>query len=248
MKLSTGLGFSKLLITPFLFLLGLQLLLRSSTVHSWSTTTRPNPQRSTQFTTFASSTSSSSSSSSSTSATASRRGFFQQGAAAVAAGIVGTATVASWSLIPPLPAHAATTAALPTPAELERLRRGLSRVQYLLLHWEEETQICGKVVMSDTERRQVIRTEGEWKSITVSQSKISVQRRMMHVFQKSLEIAEMRRIKRGQGCVEYHKQASTVFSHTGIFLHFCSILDWYIFFFFLLHFWFIFFYILYCIY
>ena len=44
--------------------------------------------------------------------------------------------------------------------ELEKLRRGHARVQYLLDHWDDETQVCGKVIMSDIERRQIIRTEG----------------------------------------------------------------------------------------
>ena len=48
----------------------------------------------------------------------------------------------------------------PSSAELVKLQKGLSRVQYLLKNWDTETQICGKVVMSDTERKQVVRTEG----------------------------------------------------------------------------------------
>ena len=44
--------------------------------------------------------------------------------------------------------------------ELEKLRKGHARVQYLLDHWNEETQVCGKLVMSDQERKQVVRTEG----------------------------------------------------------------------------------------
>mmetsp|Transcript_108145 Transcript_108145/g.312505 ORF Transcript_108145/g.312505 Transcript_108145/m.312505 type:complete len:236 (-) Transcript_108145:27-734(-) len=48
----------------------------------------------------------------------------------------------------------------PSPAELERLRKGHARVQYLLDHWDDETQVCGKIIMSDAERRQVVRTEG----------------------------------------------------------------------------------------
>jgi hypothetical protein len=29
-----------------------------------------------------------------------------------------------------------------------------------LEHWDAETQVCGKLIMSDTERKQVVRTEG----------------------------------------------------------------------------------------
>lgn len=52
--------------------------------------------------------------------------------------------------------------ALSTPSaqELERLRLGHARVRYLLDHWEEVTKSCGTVIMSDTERKQVVRTEG----------------------------------------------------------------------------------------
>ena len=48
----------------------------------------------------------------------------------------------------------------PTPQELTRLQRGHARIQYLLENWEAETQVCGKLIMSDTERKQVVRTEG----------------------------------------------------------------------------------------
>jgi hypothetical protein len=58
----------------------------------------------------------------------------------------------------PLPALAA---GVPKAAELEKLQKGHARVQYLLEHWDDETQICGKIVMSDTERKQVVRTEGK---------------------------------------------------------------------------------------
>ena len=58
----------------------------------------------------------------------------------------------------PSPAFAAS---VPGPAELEKLRKGHARVQYLLDHWDEETQVCGKIIMSDAERKQVVRTEGK---------------------------------------------------------------------------------------
>jgi type II secretory pathway component PulM len=88
-----------------------------------------------------------------TSTSNSRRELLQQGAAAL---IVGA------SLAFPLPALAAAT---PTPADLEKLRKGHARVKYLLEHWNEETQVCGKMVMSDTERRQVVRTDGESRNV-----------------------------------------------------------------------------------
>jgi hypothetical protein len=33
-------------------------------------------------------------------------------------------------------------------------------VTYLLANWDVETEICGKGIMSDVERKQVIRTDG----------------------------------------------------------------------------------------
>jgi hypothetical protein len=48
----------------------------------------------------------------------------------------------------------------PNPSELERLAVGHARVEYLLQHWDELTSVCGKGVMTDTERKQVVRTEG----------------------------------------------------------------------------------------
>jgi hypothetical protein len=51
-------------------------------------------------------------------------------------------------------------AVVPTPKELERLQKGHARVQYLLDHWDDVTKVCGTAIMSDTERKQIIRTEG----------------------------------------------------------------------------------------
>ena len=79
-----------------------------------------------------------------------RRALLQKASAASAAVLVGAASF-------PYPAFAAST---PSPAELERLRKGHARVKYLLENWNSITQICGKIIMSDTERRQVVRTEG----------------------------------------------------------------------------------------
>lgn len=58
-----------------------------------------------------------------------------------------------------LPANAVNNP-LPTEKELERLRLGHARIKYMLDNWDEVTKVCGTSVMSDTERRQVIRTEG----------------------------------------------------------------------------------------
>ena len=57
-----------------------------------------------------------------------------------------------------VPAGAA--AELPSAKELERLQLGHARVRYLLDNWNAVTEVCGTTIMSDTERRQVIRTEG----------------------------------------------------------------------------------------
>lgn len=62
------------------------------------------------------------------------------------------------TIIQPSKASAASTA--PAPAELEKLRIGHARVKYLLENWNSETEVCGKQIMSDIERKQVIRTEG----------------------------------------------------------------------------------------
>ena len=42
----------------------------------------------------------------------------------------------------------------------QRLPLGHARVKYLLDHWDDITAVCGTSVMSDIERKQVIRTEG----------------------------------------------------------------------------------------
>jgi hypothetical protein len=62
------------------------------------------------------------------------------------------------TIIQPSKATAATT---PTPAELEKLRIGHARVKWLLENWNLETEVCGKLSMSEIERKQVVRTEGK---------------------------------------------------------------------------------------
>ena len=81
----------------------------------------------------------------------SRRQWLQQQATAI---MLGTGAIH----VAVQPSLAADNA--PTPTELERLRKGHARIQYLLTHWDEETQVCGKIIMSDAERKQVVRTEG----------------------------------------------------------------------------------------
>lgn len=94
----------------------------------------------------------SSTTSSKYSSPSSRRQWFQQQQQFTAAAFL----VASVTLSP-TPALAATP---PTPQELAKLQKGHARIQYLLENWDAETQVCGKLVMSDSERKQVVRTEG----------------------------------------------------------------------------------------
>lgn len=49
---------------------------------------------------------------------------------------------------------------IPSQVELSKLQKGHARVQYLLKNWDDITSVCSKGVMSDLERKQVIRTEG----------------------------------------------------------------------------------------
>ena len=58
------------------------------------------------------------------------------------------------------PSISSAAAPPPTPAELERLQKGYARVRYLLDNWDTVTSKCGTIIMSDLERKQVIRTEG----------------------------------------------------------------------------------------
>ena len=60
------------------------------------------------------------------------------------------------------------SAAPPTLDDLKRLQVGHSRVQYLLKNWEKLTETCNNKAMSETESRQVVRTEGGGKVLVVS--------------------------------------------------------------------------------
>ena len=72
-------------------------------------------------------------------------------------------------------ARAAGSNNTPTPAELERLQKGHARVQYLLDHWDEVTRICGTQIMSDTERKQIVRTEAGGGTDQCSKTPLRVQ-------------------------------------------------------------------------
>jgi len=72
--------------------------------------------------------------------------------------LLGILTGTGLALGIPNVAHAASST--PSPSELERLQLGHARVKYLLDHWDDVTEVCGTTIMSDTERKQVIRTEG----------------------------------------------------------------------------------------
>ena len=74
--------------------------------------------------------------------------------------------------------HAATgkgTTNVPTTQELEKLQLGHARVKYLIDHWDEVTKICGTSIMSDTERKQVVRTEGGGGTDACSKNPLRVQ-------------------------------------------------------------------------
>ena len=72
-------------------------------------------------------------------------------------------TIISSSVILSYPgiSSAASSSASTAMTELQqRLPLGHARVKYLLDHWDDITSVCGTSVMSDIERKQVIRTEG----------------------------------------------------------------------------------------
>lgn len=51
-------------------------------------------------------------------------------------------------------------AAVASPVELKKLQLGHSRVQFLLQNWDKLTETCNNKAMSNTESKQVVRTEG----------------------------------------------------------------------------------------
>jgi hypothetical protein len=75
---------------------------------------------------------------------------------------VSTVTAATFFGLTQVPQRtlAAASSSVPTAVDLERVRKGHARVSYLLEHWDSITQVCGTSVQSDSERKQVVRTEG----------------------------------------------------------------------------------------
>jgi hypothetical protein len=74
--------------------------------------------------------------------------------------LLSTGLVTAALLFPTVPRQAAWAAANDdSKVVYERVRLGHARVKYLLDHWDDVTSVCGTTVMSDAERRQVIRTE-----------------------------------------------------------------------------------------
>ena len=98
----------------------------------------------------------------------SRRNFVHQSSAiissstAAAAAIVLTATPLVSNAVSPSTSSMTTTSPATTALTdlQQRLPLGHARVKYLIDHWDEITSVCGTSVMSDIERKQVIRTEG----------------------------------------------------------------------------------------
>lgn len=85
-------------------------------------------------------------------------------------------SVAYLSFLQQQPAQAISTADDPSnnnnKVVLEKLQLGHARVRYLLDHWDEVTQVCGTTVLSDMERKQIVRTEG---GATCSKTPLRVQ-------------------------------------------------------------------------
>lgn len=84
----------------------------------------------------------------------SRRALFRDAASATIAGM----TVAAAPSLFPVGFVANAASNVPTPAELERLRKGHARVKYMLQNWEDITEICRN--NSDQANKQVVRTDG----------------------------------------------------------------------------------------
>jgi hypothetical protein len=97
----------------------------------------------------------------------SRRDLFQSAARALL-------TVTAGATILPAPCLSAGTN-IPSRQDLERLQKGHARVQYLLQNWDSITKVCGTSIMSDTERKQVIRTEGGGGTDQCSRTPLRVQ-------------------------------------------------------------------------
>ena len=88
----------------------------------------------------------------STTVTVTRRSILQTISTATAVSLLGLTQAPSTTL--------AASSSVPTPDDLKRIQKGHARVAYLLKNWDSITQVCGTNVMSDSERKQVVRTEG----------------------------------------------------------------------------------------
>lgn len=84
----------------------------------------------------------------------SRRALFKNAASVAVAAMMATTTT---TLLVGQPS-VANAVAIPPASELERLRKGHARVQYLLQNWEGITQVCKN--NSDQAIKQVVRTDG----------------------------------------------------------------------------------------
>jgi hypothetical protein len=93
------------------------------------------------------------------SASLSRRRFIIETPSAARAGLVAAFFLTATTATPASAATATTTNNSNVSIINERVRLGHARVRYLLDHWDDITSVCGTTVMSDTERKQVIRTE-----------------------------------------------------------------------------------------
>jgi hypothetical protein len=76
----------------------------------------------------------------------------------VSVAVAGTTIVTTSNILAGEPSVANAASTVPTAAELERLRKGHARVQYLLKNWEEITEVCKN--NSDQATKQVVRTDG----------------------------------------------------------------------------------------
>lgn len=81
-------------------------------------------------------------------------------------------------LVSPTAAAAAAVSSVPSIADLERIRKGHARIAYLLEHWDDVTQVCGTTIRSDTERKQVVRTEGGGGTTGCEKTPLNVQQYM----------------------------------------------------------------------
>ncbi len=87
---------------------------------------------------------------------ATRRDVFQTTAAIFGGAASANILLNNGQILPPF----SSAETVPSAKDLTKLQRGHARVRYLLENWDAITEVCGTGVMSDLERKQVIRTEG----------------------------------------------------------------------------------------